>query len=80
MWQAQPNTYCPRGWLLASEGRGQGPPPHLQDFLAHVHDPEPVPKLGEAIQLRVAFLQGHLLLAGQLTTEVLHQLALWRHR
>lgn len=55
-------------------------PGHLQDFLAHIHDPEPVPELGEAIQLGVAFLQGHLLFAGQLTAEVLHQLALQRQR
>lgn len=37
-------------------------------------------ELGEAIQLSVAFLQGHLLLAGQLSAEVLHQLALQRQR
>lgn len=53
---------------------------HLQDFLAHVHDPEPVAELGEAVQFGIAFLQGHLLLAGQLPAEVLDQLALQRQR
>lgn len=53
---------------------------HLQDFLAHVHDPEPVAELGEAVQFGIALLQGHLLLAGQLPAEVLDQLALQRHR
>lgn len=62
-------------------GREQGAiSGHLQDFLAHIDDPEPVPELGEAVQLGVALLKGHLLFAGQLTAEVLHQLALWRHR
>lgn len=53
---------------------------HLQDFFAHIHDPEPVAELGEAVQFSIALLQGHLLLAGQLPAEVLHQLALQRHR
>lgn len=81
MCQAQPTPYCLRDWLLAGKGQRAGAASgHLQDFLAHVDDPEPVPELGEAIQLRVAFLQGHLLFAGQLPAEVLHQLALQRHR
>lgn len=68
-----------RGKKVASKGQGvQGCLGHLQDFLAHIHDPEPVAELGKAIQLSIALLQGHLLLAGQLSAEVLHQLALRR--
>lgn len=71
-------SYCGRG---SGGGAGTGATSgHLQDFLAHVDDPEPVPELGEAVQLGVALLQGHLLFAGQLPAEVFHQLALRRHR
>lgn len=81
MCQAQPKPRYPRDWLLASkEQRAGAASGHLQDFLAHVDNSEPVPELGEAIQLGVALLQGHLLFAGQLPAEVLHQLALQRHR
>lgn len=81
MCQAQPKPRYPRDWLLASrEQRAGAAAGHLQDFLAHVDNSEPVPELGEAVQLGVAFLQGHLLFAGQLPAEVLHQLALQRHR
>lgn len=76
-------TPLPEGCFRPGRGRGQGAgvaSGHLQDFLPHVDDPEPVPELGEAIQLGVAFLQGHLLFAGQLPAEVFHQLALRRHR
>lgn len=81
MCQAQPKPRYPMDWLLASkEQRAGATSGHLQDFLAHVDNSEPVPELGEAVQLGVAFLQGHLLFAGQLPAEVLHQLALQRHR
>lgn len=66
---------------LASKSQGgQGRHSHLQDFLSDIHDPEPVAELGEAVQFSIAFLQSHLLLAGQLSAEVLHQLALRRQR
>lgn len=66
--------------LASKDQGGQGRHGHLQDFLAHIHDPEPVAELGEAVQFSIALLQGHLLLAGQLSAEVLHQLALQRQR
>ena len=58
--------------------RGSAPAasPHLHHLLADVNDAEPVQQLGEALQLGIALLQGHLPLAGQLPAEVLDQLAL----
>lgn len=52
------------------------PRPYLHHLLANVDDAEPMQELGEALQLGVALLQGHLPLAGQLPAEVLDQLAL----
>lgn len=52
------------------------PGPYLHHLLADVNDAEPVQELGEALQLGITLLQGHLPLAGQLPAEVLDQLAL----
>lgn len=52
------------------------PSPYLHHLLADVDDAEPVQELGEALQLGIALLQGHLPLAGQLPAEVFDQLAL----
>lgn len=52
------------------------PSPYLHHLLANVDDAEPMQELGEALQLGIALLQGHLPLAGQLPAEVLDQLAL----
>ena len=55
---------------------GLMPSPYLHHLLADVDDAEPVQELGEALQLGIALLQGHLPLAGQLPAEVFDQLAL----
>ena len=55
---------------------GLMPSPYLHHLLADVDDAEPVQELGEALQLGIALLQGHLPLAGQLPAEVFDQFAL----